>query len=101
MLFDLINEKIETNNRTYDSKLELPFQPFPYYEGMNKMGVSEYWLGLYWRNNEYDLAFLKEFCDIHNLVLILTFSFSFDIKDSSIVLKLIISYSYYITFFSI
>ena len=63
LLFDLINEKVETNNRTYDTKLEVPFHPFPYYEGMNKMGVSEYWLGLYWRNNEYDLAFLKEFCD--------------------------------------
>ncbi len=27
------------------------------------MGDNEYWLGLYWRNNEYDIAFLKEFCD--------------------------------------
>ncbi|WP_372745136.1 rubredoxin [Lutibacter sp.] len=63
LLFDLINEKIETNNKTYDTKLDIPFHPFPYYEGMNKMGVSEYWLGLYWRNNEYDLTFLKEFCD--------------------------------------
>lgn len=27
------------------------------------MGLNEYWLGLYWRNNEYDVAFLKEFCD--------------------------------------
>lgn len=63
LLFDLINEKIDTNCRTFDKKLEVPFQPFPYYEGMNKMGMSEYWLGLYWRNNEYDVAFLKEFCD--------------------------------------
>ena len=63
LLFDLINEKIETNHRTYDKKLEIPFHPFPYYEGMNKMGDSEYWLGLYWRNNEYDIDFLNVLCD--------------------------------------
>jgi rubredoxin len=62
LLFDLINEKIETNNRTIEHKLEVPFHPFPYYEGMNKMSDNDYWLGLYWRNNEYDLKFLKEFC---------------------------------------
>ncbi len=63
LLFDLINEKIDTNSRTIKQQLEIPFNPFPYYEGMNKMGDNEYWLGLYWRNNEYDIAFLKDFCD--------------------------------------
>ncbi|MDP3946564.1 MAG: rubredoxin [Lutibacter sp.] len=63
LLFELINEKIETNSRTIEKKLVIPFHPFPYYEGMNKMDVNDYWLGLYWRNNEYDLAFLIEFCD--------------------------------------
>jgi len=62
-LFQWINEKYETNNRTIEESLKLPFHPFPYYEGMNKMGVDEYWLGLYWRNNEYDLNFLNDFCD--------------------------------------
>ncbi|RXP55480.1 rubredoxin domain-containing protein [Lutibacter sp. HS1-25] len=63
LLFNLINEKIETNNRTIEHKLEVPFHPFPYYEGMNKMSDNDYWLGLYWRNNEYDLSFLKDFCE--------------------------------------
>lgn len=27
------------------------------------MSDNNYWLGIYWRNNEYDLTFLKEFCD--------------------------------------
>jgi len=63
LLFDLINEKTETNSRTIEKKLDIPFHPFPYYEGMNKMGDNEYWLGLYWRNNEYDIDFLKSFCD--------------------------------------
>lgn len=63
LLFDLINEKIETNHRTIEKKLEIPFHPFPYYEGMNKMGDNEYWLGLYWRNNEYNIDFLNILCD--------------------------------------
>jgi len=63
LLFQLVNEQINTNNRTIDCNLKIPFHPFPYYEGMNKMGVNEYWLGLYWRNNEYDIDFLDEFCN--------------------------------------
>lgn len=64
LIFQLINEKIDTNNRTIDKSLSIPFYPFPYYEGMNKLGIDQYWLGLYWRNNLYDLDFLKEMCDL-------------------------------------
>lgn len=60
-LFDLINANLETNNRTIEKELTVPYKPFPYYEGMNKMGINRYWLGLYWRNNKYDLNFLKDF----------------------------------------
>ena len=45
-----------TNNRTVDKPLEVPFYPFPYFEGMNKIGMDKYWLGLYWRNNQYDIS---------------------------------------------
>ncbi|WP_147676588.1 rubredoxin domain-containing protein [Algibacter pacificus] len=62
-LFDLVNDAVETNNRTVDKPLEVPFYPFPYYEGMNRFG-DKYWLGLYWRNNRYDLTFLKDLCDL-------------------------------------
>ena len=62
-LFALINSQIETNSRTIESKLKVDFKPFPYYEGMNKMGINEYWLGLYWRNNAYYLGFMRIFCD--------------------------------------
>jgi rubredoxin len=64
MIFDLVSDAIETNNRTIDKELELPFLPFPYYEGMNKIGNDKYWLGLYWRNNKYDIEFLKAMCDL-------------------------------------
>jgi rubredoxin len=64
IIFSLVTEALETNNRTIDKPLQVPFYPFPYYEGMNRMGIDQYWLGLYWRNNLYDLDFLKEMCDL-------------------------------------
>ncbi|GAB1308979.1 hypothetical protein KH5_16620 [Urechidicola sp. KH5] len=62
-LQSLISSMIEANSRTIEDKLKLTFKPFPYYEGMNKMGINQYWLGLYWRNNRYYLSFLRAFCD--------------------------------------
>lgn len=63
-VFDLVIDAVETNNRTVDKPLEVPFYPFPYYEGMNRIGQDRYWLGLYWRNNRYDIPFLKAMCDL-------------------------------------
>lgn len=63
-LFSLLNDAVETDNKTIDQPLEVPFYPFPYYEGMNRIGTGEYWLGLYWRNNRYDIQFLKAMCDL-------------------------------------
>ena len=64
MIFTLVNDAVDANNRTADKPLEVPFYPFPYYEGMNRTVTGEYWLGLYWRNNKYDLKFLKAMCDL-------------------------------------
>lgn len=64
MVFDLVSDATDTNNRTVDRPLEVPFYPFPYYEGMNRIATDRYWLGLYWRNNRYDLKFLKAMCDL-------------------------------------
>jgi rubredoxin len=61
-LFAILNQGLNTNNKAMDKKLAVPFLTFPYYEGMNKMGIDQYWLGLYWRNNRYNLDFLKAMC---------------------------------------
>lgn len=37
---------------------------FPYYEGMNNMDENMLWLGLYWRNNRFDKAFLQKACNL-------------------------------------
>ncbi|PHQ31057.1 rubredoxin [Leeuwenhoekiella nanhaiensis] len=64
MVFDLVIDSISLNSRTISQALQVDFQPFPYYEGMNRLASGNYWLGLYWRNNRYDIAFLKALCDL-------------------------------------
>ena len=59
-----VNARAELNLRGVERDLEVPFRPFPYYEGMNRIDASTYWLGLYWRNNWYDLDFLAAACEL-------------------------------------
>ena len=61
-LFFVANTRLDANNKIIEKELKIPYLTFPYYEGVNRMGIDQYWLGLYWRNNKYDLAFLKDFC---------------------------------------
>ena len=63
-LFEEVSNEIDTNNRTISETLNVPFNAFPYYEGMNKMSVDKYWLGLYWRNNSYYTEFLNAMADL-------------------------------------
>ncbi|KZS41710.1 rubredoxin [Aquimarina aggregata] len=63
MLFKYLNENLDTNNKVIEKPLQVNFNPFPYYEGMNKMRDNQYWLGLYWRDNNYNLKFLKALCE--------------------------------------
>jgi rubredoxin len=42
--------------------LKLPESIFPYYEGLNMMRNNQYWLGLYWRDNCYDIDFMSAAC---------------------------------------
>jgi|GEM_PF-2953275 len=37
-LFYMMNQRIDTNSKTVDKPLEIPYLTFPYYEGMNRMG---------------------------------------------------------------
>jgi rubredoxin/dissimilatory sulfite reductase (desulfoviridin) alpha/beta subunit len=58
----LINNNIRINYKPITQKLPLHHHPFPYYEGLNAMQNNQYWLGLYWRNNQYDIEFLSAAC---------------------------------------
>ncbi len=58
----LKNENVRINYRPITEKLKLQEVKFPYYEGLNAMLNDQYWLGLYWRNNQYDIHFMAAAC---------------------------------------
>ena len=41
-IFDLVSDAVDTNNRTVTKPLNVPFDTFPYYEGMNRIGTGKY-----------------------------------------------------------
>lgn len=61
-LFVILQGKMRINYRTITEKLKFPETTFPYYEGLNAMLNNQYWLGLYWRNNQYDIDFMTAAC---------------------------------------
>lgn len=61
-LFVILQGKMRINYRPVTEKLKFADSNFPYYEGLNAMLNNQYWLGLYWRNNQYDLDFMTAAC---------------------------------------
>lgn len=58
----LKNNYIRITYKPITEKLKLQTMAFPYYEGLNAMLNTQYWLGLYWRNNQYDIEFMSAAC---------------------------------------
>jgi rubredoxin len=58
----LMNEYVRINYKPFADRPRLAESIFPYYEGMNSMLNGQYWLGLYWRNNSYDIDFMTAAC---------------------------------------
>lgn len=56
------NNSVRLNYKQIPEKLRLHERAFPYYEGLNAMLNNQYWLGLYWRNNRYDIDFMSAAC---------------------------------------
>lgn len=61
-MFVILQGKMRINYRPITGKLKFPHNPIPYYEGLNAMLNNQYWLGLYWRNNQYDIDFMTAAC---------------------------------------
>ncbi|MBC7915310.1 MAG: rubredoxin [Pyrinomonadaceae bacterium] len=53
----------KTITRKPEEKLILPDFQLPYYEGFNRYD-DKYWLGIYKRNEQYSVAFLKDVCAV-------------------------------------
>jgi rubredoxin len=63
-LFVIIKGSLRINYKPITEKLKFPENAFPYYEGLNAMSNNQYWLGLYWRNNQYDIDFMSAACKL-------------------------------------
>ena len=61
-IFGLI-DKLDINTINPEEELKFPSNNFPYYEGLNREAGGNYWLGLYWRNNQFNINFLIHLCD--------------------------------------
>lgn len=64
MFFEKVTEGIDLPFQDIGTKLELPDFQLPYYEGFNKYANNKYWLGVYRRNEHFDIAFLKDVCNL-------------------------------------
>jgi rubredoxin len=58
------HEHHRINYKPIGEKLRTSESGFPYYEGLNAMLNNQYWLGLYWRNNKYDIDFMNAACKL-------------------------------------
>lgn len=63
-LFLILMENHRIAYKPISEKLKFPYTVFPYYEGLNAMVNNQYWLGLYWRNNKYDIDFMRAACKL-------------------------------------
>lgn len=58
----ILNERVPVSQRPVSEKLKFAEPRAFYYEGLNAMLNNQHWLGLYWRNNQYDIDFLSAAC---------------------------------------
>lgn len=61
LFLEIASDKKITRNP--EDKLTLPDFQLPYYEGFNRYD-DKYWLGIYKRNEQYSVAFLKDACAV-------------------------------------
>ena len=62
MYMMFMNDFIRIRYKPIADELRLTDNTVPYYEGINSMLNGQYWLGLYWRNNQYDIDFMSAAC---------------------------------------
>lgn len=56
-------DELDINTQNPEEELKFPDANFPYYEGLNREPGGTYWLGLYWRNNKFNINFLIQLCN--------------------------------------
>ena len=59
---DRVIKNLNVNSLPISETLVFPGSNFPSYAGINRISEGKYWLGIYWRNNNFDTHVLKEVC---------------------------------------
>ncbi|MBW8683646.1 rubredoxin [Chitinophaga rhizophila] len=62
-LYAAVIAQLEYTSKPVTTELELPMFHLPYYEGFNRH-ENHYWLGIYRRDQEFSVAFLRNLCNI-------------------------------------
>ncbi|MEO6633491.1 MAG: rubredoxin, partial [Mucilaginibacter sp.] len=63
LFFDMVTKGTPIHMQPLTAPLQLPDFYLPYYEGFNKYD-NKYWLGVYRRNELFEIAFLKDVCSL-------------------------------------
>ncbi len=63
-LFPELIQSLKINTQPVTKELVFPNSNFPYYEGINRISEGKYWLGIYWRNNKFDIRVISEVCKL-------------------------------------
>ena len=63
LFFDMVTKGTALHTQPLTAPLQLPDFYLPYYEGFNKYD-NKYWLGVYRRNELFEIAFLKDVCSL-------------------------------------
>ncbi len=63
-LFPELIQSMKINTQPVTKELTFPKSNFPYYEGINRISEGKYWLGIYWRNNNFDIRVLRAVCKL-------------------------------------
>jgi hypothetical protein len=61
---DMVNKELDLHLQPITAPLQLPDFYLPYYEGFNRYANNKYWLGIYRRNELFDIDFLKDVCNL-------------------------------------
>lgn len=61
-LFLILRNQMRVNYREISEPLKFPVNSFPKYEGLNGGFNNQFWLGLYWRNNQFAIDFMSAAC---------------------------------------
>ena len=62
-VYEKLQQGVKMNTQPVTEELVYPDTNFPYYEGINRMPDGKYWLGLYWRDNNFSTRILKAICE--------------------------------------